>query len=489
MCANPPDVVHQHFHSILTLLQDAHPIPACLPEVAELIQALRLWPLRWGYWSAWEEQIRHALSHDTGLDKRQRAMFLTHLGQVYVSTGRGAMAESVWKQADTLAMEMEDMELLSDVVYQRVSYLLNMQQQEQAWEIFKASQMVIDRHLAVLPQSAQLHTLARLALTNAILKRRAGCVDDILTEISVMVERMKQQPMPDTALLAELYAMRATLEWDEERYPLSIASLQQALTCFQELQDRFAQIEIYGDRGLVYWSMFALDEAEVHLRQAVRDAEQLNAHYRRVVDIGNLGLVHLVRGDLSLAERYLQRQYWLARRSNNQREADRACGNLGIVRYFQGKYDLALPVLAQIYMKSRAKNFLVAWAIDALYLGLCYLATHNAGQGISLLQEAMDVSARLHSEVLSGLCLRAQALFYPPDDAYFFLSRALKIAKARQRPFDEAACLLLMARLMPQAEAAHQCWQDGVDILKRMNATVWLDGHSLENPPVLPFVR
>lgn len=485
--STPPQVVRDHFLSLLAMLQEAHSLPDVLPEIVALVDALHPWPLRWGHWSAWEEQIFYVLEHATDLDDERRATFLMHLGQVYIFTGRKTLAEDAWKQATQLAKRAQVLTLLSDLVYHQATILWPYIEDDV--ETFETLKQYLNTHAKALSKSEKAHIQARLALSNASLKRRAGDTPPLAQEIDLAIQQVQRHCSEELDLLAELYTMQGTLWWEIEHFQESIISLEHALTHFQMLNDLFSVTEVHGNMGLVYWSMCALDEAEVHLRLAVRNAERLGARYRLVVDVGNLGLVALMRGDLSLAERYMQRQYLLAQRSGNQHESKRASGNLGIVYYHQGRYDLVFPALIRGYTHMRTRKILPTWCIYAIHLGLYHMDTNNSPKGLTLLQEAIDIARNLKSDVLLGLSLRALALFSPPEDAAFFLNRALGIARTFQRSFDEAACLLLLARLTSDKAERKRLWQAGVEILKRLKADAWLEGHSIENPPVLAFSR
>ncbi len=485
--STPPQVVRDHFPSLLAMLQDARSLSEALPEIIALVDALHPWPLRWGHWNAWEEQIVYVLEHATDLNDERRATFLMHLGQVYISTGRTTLAEDTWKQAVQLAKRAQALTLLSDLVYYQAATLWF--QKEDGLETFEMLKQYLNTHTKVLSTFEKVHIQARLALSNAYLKRRAGGGVSLAQEIDLAIQQVQRYCPDELDLLAELYTMQGTLLWDIEHFQESIASLEHALTHFESLNDLFSVTGVHGNMGLVYWSMYALDDAEVHLRFAVRNAEHLGARYRLVVDVGNLGLVALARGDLSLAERYLQRQYLLAQRSGNQHESKRASGNLGIVYYHQGRYDLAFPILMKGYTYMRTQGILSAWCIYAIHLGLYYMDTGNSSKGLSLLQEAIDIARDLKSDVLLGLSLRAQALFSPPEEAASLLNRALEIARTLHRSFDEAASLLLLARLTPDKAERKRLWRAGVEILKCLKADAWLEGHSIENPPVLAFSR
>ncbi len=486
--ASPQDL-RPRLPSLLTLLEEAYRRKVDPFQTAALIAALHPWPLRWGYWAVWEAHMRHVLSA-TSLPPTQKALFWTHLGYILEATGRHAESEDAFSRAFSLAAETGDSVTLAQAGYRWVGVLLAMERFEDAVEQLHAVERAVRSAQVSLPPDERLQASAYLALAADPILRRKGEIQPALERIEGVIRGL--QAAADRIhfpLLAELFVRAGALAWEQEDFPASEANLRQALAYYRRLEDRFAEAEILGDLGLVYWSMFALDEAETSLRQSLRISEELNARGRMAVDVGNLALVYLTRGNLPLAETYLLRQRALARQSGLQHETWRAECNLAMVYFSQGDYEGAIPGMEQQRAQERANGMLRSWAVSSLFLGVAYVMTGRTSCGLNLLQETLDVARRLDSEILLGLGLRAQSLVLPLQDARFFLQRALDIARRYERPFDEAACLLWQAKYNEDERTRRALWQQGSDILRRLRAEFWLEGHSPENPPILPFLR
>ncbi|RMF47969.1 MAG: tetratricopeptide repeat protein [Anaerolineae bacterium] len=472
--------VRRRIESLLTLLQDAQRMfAACAPQFLSLVDALHPWPLRWGYWHAWERQLRFLLQHASHLSLAQRAVYMVHLAEILETTGRKEEASRLYPQAMKLASSSKAAIPLAEVTSAWVSWTLgngNLHEAQRALALLRTHR---------LPPVAQVYE----ALSHMRILRRQGRFQAGVDVAVQTLETLQTHAIQDAALMAQLWAQKAVLEWDLDCFVDSLESLQQALALHRSLGDRFAEGSILGDIGLVYWSMFALQQAEDALRQSLRISEELNARMRMVVEIGNLGLVYLTRGALSRAVRYLQRQYLLARRTDYVREINRARGNLGIALFCQKKYRRALPLILADREFSRTHNLLASWGLASTHLGVAYAMLNSPEDSERMFAEALEVANQIGSEVLHALIWRAQALTSPPKEAVFYLRQALDVAVRHHRPMDEAACLLLLAKYAPDEDTGPAWWRRGMEILQQLQATAWLEGATRDNPPILPFVR
>ncbi len=466
--------------SLLTLLQDARRMFAlCAPQMQALIDALHPWPLRWGYWRAWEEQLRFLLQHAAALAPYQRALYMVHLADIYETTGRKAEAGRLYPQAMRLARHSDVLPALAEVTCAWVSWSLK------EGDLHEAQQALALLRRHTLPPLARAYEV----LAHMQILRRQGRFQAGVDAANRILASLQNSPIPDKFLLARLWAYKAILEWDLDRFADAVKSLQHARQLYHRMGDRFAEGCALGDIGLVYWSMFELEHAERALRQSLRISEESNARMRMVVEIGNLGLVYLTRGDLSSAVRYLQRQYTLARRTDYQNEINRARGNLGIAYFCQRKYRRSLPLTLADREFSRQHNLLASWGLASTYLGVIYAMLDSPADSRRMFAEALEVADSTGSDVFRALVWRAQALTLPEKEAVFHLRRALEVAMQHHRSLDEAACLFLLAHHTRDAARRASWWQRGREILRQLQATAWLQQVSPENPPILPFVR
>ncbi len=487
--STPPEALRRHLPSLLSLLEEAQRRDAPPSQVAALIMALHPWPLRWGYWAVWEMHLMHLLTHAPALSPARRALFRVHLGDIMQAAGRNAEAEEAFARAFSLAAEARDAVVLAEAGFHWVCRLVDAERIEDAFERLRFTERLVQAWGMALSPAQKAVTQAYLALAAVPVLRRQEKMGEASHQVQRAIRGLRNLATPPALLLARLHTQEGVLRWEMEDFGAAESSLREALRLYRGLQDRFAEAETLGDLGLVYWSTFALDEAEKHLLQSLRISERLNARGRMSVEVGNLALVYLVRGNLSLAEEYLRRQQLLAEQSGYMHEFLRARGNLALVYTLRGEYQRAIVAWEKQRAHERANHMFRAWAVSDLYLGLGYALSGYHAEGLAFLREALDLAVRLDSGILLGLGLRAQAVVSSPQDARFFLRRALEIARRYQRPFDEAACLLWQAKFEKDAAVAGLLWERGKTILARLQAVSWLEGHDPKNPPVLPFLR
>ncbi len=486
--AAPPAEVRARFDGLLALLQDAaRYVQTCAPQAEALVLALHPWPTRWGYWHAWEAQIRLLLAESRSLEAGKRALLTVHLAEICRATGRSAEARRLYAAARAQAEQSADFLSRAEVLSAWA------EQAAQAGHLAEAEQALraLRQHplRCAAPPEDLLYARAHIALARLHILRRRGRFRAGARVARYAVHMLQNAPRPPLELLARAWEKKATFEWDIDRFPDSLASLQQALALYRRQQDDFAQAGVLGDMGLVYWSLFRLAEAEDALRASLRISERLNARARMTVEIGNLGLVYLTRGNLQLAVRYLQRQAHMARQTNASHEINRARGNLGAAYFCLRKYRRALPLLCSDREFSRRRNLLHSWAVASSYLGLNVAFLGESERAAALLREAEEAARRSASEVLVGLVWRAQALLLPPPEAAALLRRSLDIARRYRRPFDQAACLLWLAKHTPEEAERQALWREAAEILRALEASAWLREASPLRPPILPMLR
>jgi len=484
----PPAEVRTRFTSLLALMQDAaRHFQAYAPQVEALMLALHPWPVRWGYWHAWETQIRLLLRESRALEAGKRALFTAHLAEICLATGRSQQARQLYAEALSHVRKSPDILAQAEVCAGWARHAVQTGRIEEAEQALHTLRKHSHRYTA--PPATLQCARAHIALARLDILRRRGRLRDGVRVARHAIRTLQNIPNPPPDLLARAWQKKATFEWDMDRFHASLRSLEQALALHRRLQDDFAQAGTLGDIGLVHWSLFQLEQAEEALRASLHISERLNARTRMAVEIGNLGLVYLTRGELPLAVRYLKRQLEMARQTDNAHERSRARGNLGIVYFCQHKHWRALPLLRSDYTFSRRRNLLHSWAGAAAFLGLNIAFLGKKPRAAVLLREAEEVARRAGSEVLVGLVWRAQAMLLPPQEAAALLQRALEVSQRNQRPFDQAGCLLWLAKYASSEAERQALWQQAAEILQALEASAWLRNASPLRPPILPFLR
>jgi tetratricopeptide (TPR) repeat protein len=486
-----PHQLKPRFHSLLALLTTAHPHPALHPLALELISALHPLPVWWGYWTAWEPELRFAIKTAAALGSLStQAEFTGYLAALQLSVGLIETAIQTGEQALDLARRAGNVPLLIEAGAVTLTAQRLMGQINQARELHALLKAAFTNAALSFSETARLVAQARLDMHTAHFLRSAGKLTDALALLDTLVQRIEParaafaQPPPD--LLAGVYTDRATLHWARGAYAQAITDLRQALMCYEKVGEEAATATTWGNLGLVYWSMAAFDLAESALRKSITLTEHLNAHQRLTNEVGNMGLVYLARGELHLAATYISRQLALAEETGFITERHRAIGNRGIVRLHLGEYAAAIEDLhADIELTRHRSQEGLGCAYTAL--SWCLLGQGKGREGEEYARQALRLGEDMHSPGLRIIALRCLAEFQSGAEKSQTLQTALALARAHQRRLDEAACLLSLAGVTPPPEAMTY-WDEGVVRVHQIGAAPWLAGHAPENPPRLALL-
>ena len=482
-----PAQLMKHLGSLLALLSQAHLRSDLHPIAVELITALHPWPLRWGYWQAWEQEIRFAAEAAARLGKLdQQAEFLAHLTNILYYTGRTEEVLLVGKQALLLSRASQAVLPLVTAGSNIILTLQELGHREEAYDLLQ--QISADSVLHTAPDDAKIVALARLGLEKMNLLWFQGHLDKAVSEVNQVISWLETVAPSDADLTAQAYRNRGVVLWAKGENVAAARDIQQAIELFNQIGDSFSVTVASNNLGLVYWSMGKLDQAEAALRPSVELAERLNARWQLVQVVGNLGLVCLSRGQLQQALLHLERQLDLATRIGDASQTSRAYGNRGIVRLHLQEYDLARDDLEVdlAFVKEKGKQE----ALGCTYVNLsrCHAGLGHREQAVRLAEQGLDIADKIHSAALQVVALRCLAEYQPLQQQKELLHQALTLANRFQRLFDEAACLLSLARLGENKEEQTTLWEQGTRLLEEAGATAWLAGCSPSQPPRLPLL-
>ncbi|MBV8823069.1 MAG: tetratricopeptide repeat protein [Chloroflexi bacterium] len=482
-----PAQLMKHFGSLLVLLGQAHPRSDLHVIAVELITALHPWPSRWGYWRAWEEEIRFGAEVAARFGKLdQQAEFLAHLTHILYYTARTEEVLLLGKQVLLLSRASHAVLPLVTAGSNIILTLQELGRSEEAYDLLQ--EISDDSVLHTAPDDARIVALARLGLEKMNLLRSQGHLDKAVSEINQVISWLEGLVSLDTDLTAQAYRNRGVVLWAKGENVAAARDIQQSIELFKQIGDSFSVTLASNNLGLVYWSMGKLDQAEAALRPSVELAERLNARWQLVQVVGNLGLVCLSRGQLQQALLYLERQLDLAIRIGDAAQTSRAYGNRGIVRLHLQEYDLAKDDLEAdlAFVKEEGKQE----ALGCTYVNLscCHAGLGHREQAVQLAEQGFDIADKTHSVALQVVALRCLAEYQPLQQQRELLQQALTLANRFQRLFDEAACFLSLARLAENKEEQTTLWKQGTCLLEEIGATAWLAGCSPSQPPRLPLL-
>ena len=82
---------------------------------------------------------------------------------------------------------------------------------------------------------------------------------------------------------------------------------------------------------------------------------------------------------------------------------------------------------------------------------------------------------------------RCLALFLPPPEQEALLRPTLALARQHARLMDEAGCLLSLSAVVADAGERAALFQQAATLLRQMGCPGWLEGRSVDDPPLLPM--
>jgi tetratricopeptide (TPR) repeat protein len=483
-----PSRLADHWGSFLRLLQQARSQPQLQLLALELISLLHPWPIRWGYWHAWEQEIRFAIDVANRLKKPQtEALFLAHLaGQIW--TG-GDLAEAVATAQAAIQLARQHQAIIP--LGLAGSTIITIQQGQAKADEARALWQALSQETATWPaadEPTRLAGQAPLQLAGIGLLRREGRTGKAIALADDLIEQLSASADGDKTWLAEAYNVRAINYWAQADYAPAVADYAPAIALYVALGDEFSEATMRSNLGLVYWSMCDYDRAETSMRRCLILAEKLNARMRITSEIGNLAVVYMARGEHQQALTYLKRQEELAQAMGDKREMDRARGNRSWVQVHRGHFVEAVASIHEMHAVFEEKGLAEVAIAYQVVLSWCYEGLGQRAKAQEYAQAAYARAQQWPGPVVKLFALRQMARFSPYPENVNQLQSALALARSRGRRLDEAGCLLALAELAPTPAEQEALWQAGTAVLQEIGATGWLDGRSPEQPPQLPFL-
>ncbi|MBE2183237.1 MAG: tetratricopeptide repeat protein [Anaerolineae bacterium] len=241
------------------------------------------------------------------------------------------------------------------------------------------------------------------------------------------------------------------------------------------------EIGIVADMGLVHWNQGNYTLAEQLIRFSKQQYMLIGGHDLNMIRCtGNLGLVYLFQGKLELAFENVTRQLDLATSLSYIHETRRATGNRGIIRFHLGQYSDAIADLETSIQMVKAEN--EGYVNCLINLSRCYRAQKNQQLSHELARDALALAEVKGYHSVKIIAQRALAEILPHDQAVALLKETKNAAHERQRYFDEAACLLLLAEYTRDARSQNSYWKQASRILHTLGAQRWLEKSPFELP-------
>lgn len=484
--SDAPADVRRHGRSYLTLLQESHHYAKLTPDALNLIAQLHPLPVRWGWGHLWEAELRFALEHTPEDNIPLLAAYHCGLVDIYLPVGR--FEDAVLQAKSVLAMDGVPAVLGARAVRSLFTCYRSTGQHSIADQLMREASHQFNGDLpaeSVPAENAQgwlIYNQSQLELL-----REQGKIDEGLELVEQMIRLDHSLGRHDPLLTADLVTHRSTLLWNRARYHESVTDLRTAMELYSAGGDPFNAESLQSNLGLVYWTMGELDLAEKSLQQAINYYRQTGSDQLITYDLGNLGLTYFARGNLPDALRLTEEHIAHAQALNFITEANRGRRNLGTVLVYLDRTAEAVDELTAMnnYFKERGSRY--GFLLDFLWLALCYKAQGDEEKGKAEALKVFDWCQKNDAPVLHQLALRCLAYFLPLKEQAPLLRQSLELARQLNRSLEAAAVLLMLGRAADDTDQGLEYWQSGSDLMTRMGAGAWLEGHSLEDPPFYPM--
>jgi tetratricopeptide (TPR) repeat protein len=492
--ADEPDRLREEVESLFSLLSRGLSTPPARLTAMQLLLRVHPLPLYWNYADQWERLIEPAIGLSEQ-DEHLRLLLPSLLGcwaDVLHSTGRYSLAAESCLRALQLCQEAGLNPLEREVAYFRaaavgISSLVDLGRLEEAVEQRAQAQQRLDDLAPELLITPLLEQIAHFRQVSVALTRRLKTPADAVAEGRGLLDWLEKIPGIGVRVRANAYHHFAIANWALGEYGQVVDSLKTVLQLYQQSHNQVPEGEAWGNLGLVYWSMGWLVEAEEATLRFLKMVEQFNLRPRYIKACGNLALVYVCQKRLDEALYYVDLQIEQARQIDFDREVARGVGNRGTILLHRGEYQGALEALREDEAYCRANRLVEGLGNTMVNLGLCLWLQGQREQSVHYAEAALRVANEHQLKALKLISLRLLGIVTSDQaKARKLLEEALTIAQQSGRQLDEAACLLSLACL--NMDDRNSLWAAGAALLSKMNASGWLEGHSPEQPPLLPMI-
>lgn len=444
--------------------------------------------MRWGQWSAWLAILRQAARKARELDRpAQQAEYLAYAADLLLNVGQVEAALETAREAMRLAQQSGAAWPLCVAGNAAAATLRAMARYDEAQATIDAVRADAGRLERPLPAARAAMAEALLDLEQMDLLRYRKRLDEALASGEGLIARLSAVEGIDPHDLAHAYLRRGTITWVAGRYQVAEADLKRAAALFRAAGDPLQAIFAEGNLGLVYYSMSRFRQAESLKLAALHAAEETNARHALVSELGDLSVVYIALGQMHQALDYSDRMVRLATELGSAAELSRGRGNRGYALLGLGRYEEALEDIEfslELYRSQGRLEGLIVTTIDKIM----YLRGIGEEEVAALLArenyEAALVEDFPHLHIVTSRCL---ALFAEAEEQRALLERALALARQHERPMDEAGCLFSLSAITPDSHEREANYAHAVELLDQMGCLGWLDGRSIDDPPLLPM--
>lgn len=277
------------------------------------------------------DSFRSCLGSET--KQNNQVTLLTLIGNCCLSAGRLKEAEESFKDANVIAEELNDKEMLSAILGNMAIVFRIKGELDKALEYSQLS-------LNILKELGNREGEAGVLDNMGIIHRIRGQLDKAMErfQLSLKIHREIDDRKGEASVLGNMgnvYRVNGDLEKALEHYEI-------ALKIHEEVGNREGEANNLGSIGIVYAEKDQSDKAMYYLQLALMVHREIGNREGEAISLGNIGNVYRLEGDLDRAIEYEELALSINREIGNRESEANDLGNLGNAYGMKGQYDKAL---------------------------------------------------------------------------------------------------------------------------------------------------
>jgi CHAT domain-containing protein len=192
--------------------------------------------------------------------------------------------------------------------------------------------------------------------------------------------------------------------YQKSRFREALASLQQALTIYNEIRDRHGEANSLRGIGNAYQSLGQYQLAIDYQQQSLAIEKEIGNHHGEAISLGGIGNAYQSLGQYQLAIDYQQQSLAIEKEIGNHHGEAISLGGIGNAYYSLGQYQLAIEYYQQVLEIAREIGNRHAEAASLGNLGSAYDSLGQYQLGIDYHQQSLAIEKEIgnrHAEAAS----------------------------------------------------------------------------------------
>ena len=232
------------------------------------------------------------------------------------------------------------------------------------------------------------------------------------TPAALLIQQSQTQPQNDRQTLADQLLKQGIEYYQANNFEAALKSWQQALSLYQQLQNRRGEGFVIENLGLVYQALGDYEKAVDSFQQHLTIARELADRQGEANALGNLGNSNRVLGKYTTALEYHQQSLAIRRELGDRRGEGQILANMGNVYIELGYYQKAIELHQQSLAIAQAVGNRLGAAISLNSLGATYASLGDYEQASQYYEQCLVAVRELGSKAAEGEMLNNLGSIY-----------------------------------------------------------------------------